>query len=194
MKRAFKIIAAGVGTFLLVYLAVGVRTPEPSSSNHLKTSAPAESVVQPAEPITPKVVTKTERKTVNIPYEAITRDDNTLANGTTRVVQEGSNGLREETYSVTYTDGVETGRELISSQVTRQPTNRITHRGTYVAPAPQYHYCENGTYINSAGQTVCRPSSNNTGGATAICRDGSYSYSRSRRGTCSHHGGVRQWL
>ncbi len=25
-------------------------------------------------------------------------------------------------------------------------------------------------------------------GATAQCRDGSYSYSASRRGTCSHHG------
>lgn len=30
--------------------------------------------------------------------------------------------------------------------------------------------------------------------ASAICRDGTYSYSRSRRGTCSHHGGVAQWL
>ncbi len=31
-------------------------------------------------------------------------------------------------------------------------------------------------------------------GATAQCRDGSYSFSASRRGTCSHHGGVAQWL
>jgi len=31
-------------------------------------------------------------------------------------------------------------------------------------------------------------------GATAQCRDGSYSFSASRRGTCSHHGGVSQWL
>ena len=31
-------------------------------------------------------------------------------------------------------------------------------------------------------------------GATAICADGTYSYSASRRGTCSHHGGVAQWL
>lgn len=30
--------------------------------------------------------------------------------------------------------------------------------------------------------------------ATAVCRDGTYSYSRNRRGTCSHHGGVAQWL
>lgn len=30
-------------------------------------------------------------------------------------------------------------------------------------------------------------------GATARCRDGTYSYSASRRGTCSHHGGVAVW-
>lgn len=31
-------------------------------------------------------------------------------------------------------------------------------------------------------------------GATAQCRDGTYSFSAHRRGTCSHHGGVSQWL
>jgi len=31
-------------------------------------------------------------------------------------------------------------------------------------------------------------------GASAICMDGSYSYSQNRRGTCSHHGGVAVWL
>jgi len=29
---------------------------------------------------------------------------------------------------------------------------------------------------------------------TAICNDWSYSYSQNRSGTCSYHGGVRQWL
>ncbi len=31
-------------------------------------------------------------------------------------------------------------------------------------------------------------------GATARCRDGTYSYSQHHRGTCSHHGGVAEWL
>jgi len=31
-------------------------------------------------------------------------------------------------------------------------------------------------------------------GATALCRDGTYSYSQHRSGTCSHHGGVARWL
>ena len=33
----------------------------------------------------------------------------------------------------------------------------------------------------------------NPSGATAKCRDGTLSYSRNRRGTCSHHGGVAVW-
>ena len=31
-------------------------------------------------------------------------------------------------------------------------------------------------------------------GATALCRDGTYSFSQHHSGTCSHHGGVARWL
>ena len=31
-------------------------------------------------------------------------------------------------------------------------------------------------------------------GATALCRDGTYSYSKHHSGTCSHHRGVAKWL
>jgi hypothetical protein len=55
---------------------------------------------------------------------------------------------------------------------------------------------DNGTYVNSKGETVKRPENCSAApkGATAQCRDGSYSFSQSRRGTCSHHGGVAKWL
>ena len=36
--------------------------------------------------------------------------------------------------------------------------------------------------------------STSTSGATAQCRDGSYSNSQHRSGTCSHHGGVARWI
>jgi hypothetical protein len=51
-------------------------------------------------------------------------------------------------------------------------------------------------YTNKAGQRVQSPTKASAApeGATALCRDGSYSFSRSRRGTCSHHGGVASWL
>lgn len=61
------------------------------------------------------------------------------------------------------------------------------------SPAP---VCTNGTYVNSAGNIVCSPVESPTvpAGATARCVDGTYSFSESRSGTCSHHGGVAEWL
>jgi len=53
-------------------------------------------------------------------------------------------------------------------------------------------------YVNSIGNTVHSPAytSDNSipPGASAKCRDGTYSFSEHRRGTCSRHGGVAQWL
>lgn len=56
--------------------------------------------------------------------------------------------------------------------------------------------CGSGYYVNSRGNCVPRPRRSATvpAGASAKCRDGTYSFSQSRRGTCSHHGGVGSWL
>ena len=67
------------------------------------------------------------------------------------------------------------------------------------APAearPPATRCGADTYLNTRGRCVHRPVRANSApaGATAKCRDGSYSFSQSRRGTCSWHGGVAQWL
>ena len=56
----------------------------------------------------------------------------------------------------------------------------------------------NNYYTNVSGNTVHSPaySNNNSipSGASARCRDGTYSFSQHRSGTCSHHGGVSEWL
>ena len=53
-------------------------------------------------------------------------------------------------------------------------------------------------YVNSRGEWVPSPTRTSDGqppnGASAQCRDGTFSFSRSRSGTCSHHGGVARWL
>lgn len=51
-------------------------------------------------------------------------------------------------------------------------------------------------YTNSKGNKVQSPTYYKTvpEGATAECNDGTYSFSQSRRGTCSHHGGVKRWI
>jgi hypothetical protein len=52
-------------------------------------------------------------------------------------------------------------------------------------------------YTNRDGDTVHAPAHSRSGnvpaGATAQCRDGSYSFSRHHSGTCSRHGGVAHW-
>ncbi len=52
-----------------------------------------------------------------------------------------------------------------------------------------------GTYVNSSGHVVPDPKcvTGHQAGETAICRDGSHSFSEHRQGTCSRHGGVAQW-
>jgi uncharacterized protein YgiM (DUF1202 family) len=51
------------------------------------------------------------------------------------------------------------------------------------------------SYVNVDGIRVQSPTFSDTKptGASARCRDGSYSFSLNRRGTCSHHGGVAEW-
>jgi Protein of unknown function (DUF3761) len=52
----------------------------------------------------------------------------------------------------------------------------------YVAPATPY-----------VPPVVTQPPYNPYAGATAICSDGTLSFSAHRSGTCSHHGGVAEW-
>lgn len=54
----------------------------------------------------------------------------------------------------------------------------------------------NGTYTNTYGNEVPSPyyAPSVPAGASARCGDGTYSFSQSRRGTCSHHGGVAEWF
>ncbi|WP_203217788.1 DUF3761 domain-containing protein [Nocardia terpenica] len=52
--------------------------------------------------------------------------------------------------------------------------------------------CDRSSYVNSNGQCVHRPEAASAppSGATAQCKDGTYSFSKHRSGTCSSHGGV----
>jgi len=66
------------------------------------------------------------------------------------------------------------------------------------APTTTKAPCAADYYRNVNGVCVHRPvkpkRSEVPQGATAQCRDGSYSFSQHHRGTCSHHGGVGRWL
>jgi hypothetical protein len=76
---------------------------------------------------------------------------------------------------------------------TPQPTIQIYYQPS---PTPTSGLSNDNSYTNVDGNQVHSPAYSNTvpAGATAICRDGAYSFSQHRSGTCSGHGGVAQWL
>src|SRR5579884_3192360 len=77
-----------------------------------------------------------------------------------------------------FSQAIQTGTGSVQAQASPTPTK---HR----------HY-----YKNKDGQRVPSPERSNAvpAGATAPCKDGSYSFSKHHSGTCNHHGGVARWL
>ena len=177
-----------IATFVILSI-VGAATGHTQKISTTQTLKQTTSQKASEDVITHKNVTET---TV-IPYEIVTENDASLAKGQTKVLTTGINGKQSTAYDITYTNGKETSRTKVSTRITQKPVNEIKVIGTYVAPKLD---CPNGTYINTNGSTVCRPYESNTTptGATAKCVDGTYSFSQHRSGTCSHHGGVSQWL
>jgi hypothetical protein len=99
--------------------------------------------------------------------EYVESDDYDL--GTETVTTEGRDGEQE-----VCRDGY---NDLVSDETTTEPITKVVTKGTYVEPEPEYEYEESEYYVEP----------------TATCRDGTYSYSQSRSGTCSWHGGVLYW-
>ena len=87
----------------------------------------------------PAIETKTETKTKDLPFETKYIDDNTLAKGTTKVTQTGAKGIETTTYTVTYTDGKETAREVAKVEVTKKPINHCSRhlRSTETCDHPE---------------------------------------------------------
>ena len=84
------------------------------------------------------------------------------------------------------------------------PTIETPSKNTITSPVrdsstkPTAEVTSDRYYINVDGNKVQSPTYSQNGsvpaGATARCRDGTYSFSQHRSGTCSHHGGVASWL
>jgi hypothetical protein len=167
-------VLAGIAVFSHVH-----SSNHPSNGTSLTKSAASvrpnnQSKVSP-EPDnkTREIESKEFKETTPVPFQTIKQEDPSMPEGTSSVVTQGVNGVKIITYKVIYSDGIESGRQKISEEITTQPVNQVTKVGTAVALRP------------------AEPSG--PAGATALCIDGFLSYALHHQGACSKHGGVRLW-
>ncbi|WP_245724539.1 G5 domain-containing protein [Micromonospora citrea] len=84
----------------------------------------------PTVSASPTVRTSTVTETQRIAYRTRTVSDSSLPKGTKKVTTRGVAGVKTLTYQVTVTDGVQTAKKLIRSEVTRAPVTQVVRVGT----------------------------------------------------------------
>lgn len=95
---------------------------------------------------------------------------------------------------------IEAAIELPPATFAEPAQERVKEPETKAPSSPQSNtqLSNDNYYTNVDGERVHSPAytpdNSVPPGASARCRDGTYSFSKNRRGTCSHHGGVAQWL
>lgn len=66
----------------------------------------------------------------SIDFGTEVQSDTSMPNTETRIVRDGESGKKACTYEVTYENGIEVSRVLISEAVTKNPINKIVAKGT----------------------------------------------------------------
>ena len=70
----------------------------------------------------------------SIPFGVTYQDDPTQYYGAESIVSEGANGTKNVSAVITYTNGVETSRQILSETVTLEPVNQVIAQGTMPLP------------------------------------------------------------
>ncbi len=122
----------GGGTSLAMIGALVSPTTPPPADTATRSTAAATATRSPTPPPspTPSVEKRTETTTQTIPYGKRVVYDAALAAGTRQVRVKGVPGIKTLTYEITLTDGVQTGKRLVSETVTRKPVTEVTAIGT----------------------------------------------------------------
>ena len=109
----------------------GVETGRVEKSNTITTPAVDEIVeIGTKKVVAPVVTTKEETKTEEVAFQTKEVTNPDLAEGTRRVKTAGQKGVRTIVETVTYTDGVETGRVEKSNTITTPAVDEVVEVGT----------------------------------------------------------------
>ncbi|MHC3597612.1 G5 domain-containing protein [Streptococcus suis] len=129
-------VAGKAGVRTIVYTVTktdGVETSREVKSDTITTPAVNE-VIKVGTKKAPVITTEEVIETEAVAYETVREDDPTLEEGKEVVSVAGKAGVRTIVYTVTKTDGVETGREVKSDVVTTPAVNEVIKVGTKKAP------------------------------------------------------------
>ncbi|MBM7284895.1 G5 domain-containing protein [Streptococcus suis] len=129
-------VAGKAGVRTIVYTVTktdGVETSRVVKSDTITTPAVNE-VIKVGTKKAPVITTEEVTETEAVAYETVREDDPTLEEGKEAVVTPGQAGVRTIVYTVTKTDGVETGREVKSDTITTPAVNEVIKVGTKKAP------------------------------------------------------------
>ena len=102
----------------------------------------SETVIKPAvdevieEGTGPVITTKEETKTEEVDFQVKEVPNSALPEGVRNVTTPGKKGVRTIVYTVTYADGVETGRVEKSNTITTPAVDEVVEVGTKKATAP----------------------------------------------------------
>lgn len=78
------------------------------------------------------VTIETIKEPKNINYDVEFVEDSSLVKGTTKVLQDGVNGINDFVYTLTYYNGELVEKKFIEELVTVQPKNKIVKKGTKI--------------------------------------------------------------
>ena len=93
---------------------------------------------------------KVGRETVDAPVEE--REDSSMYEGETEVVDEGSDGVRSVTYRVLYKNGDAYSRDVLTQKVLEKPEPRIVKVGTKEKEAPAANFAGGSTVWDQLAQ------------------------------------------
>ena len=107
----------------------GVETGRVVKSNEITTPA-VDEVVEVGTKKAPVVTTKEETKTEEVDFQVKEVPNPALPEGVRNVTTPGKKGVRTIVETVTYTDGVETGRVVKSNEITTPAVDEVVEVGT----------------------------------------------------------------
>lgn len=113
-----------------VVSAIASPAPTPSAE-------PAEIVEIVEDVKEPLIEIKTVTEEISAAFDTQTVEDSKTKKGETYIKTVGVPGVKTITYEVTFQDGIEKSRKIVSEAITKEPVKEVIAVGTYVYVAPE---------------------------------------------------------